>query len=218
MSSFSQSLNADDRKAYTSEHLARINKLVREQPKIEDETDLEKFLETLPTDLAYSKEKVEIFLRHRDIIVYTHLNPMQSALFCFSLRGFIPMRDHKNMENFLEGSQDKINLSRTVKSLTRTAISHSRLSLACFSLLYLLGEMVEGEESTPPTSADTNSEQTITTTPPTSADTNSEQITTPLTSADTNSEQITTPLTSADINSEQITTPLTSADINSEQI
>jgi hypothetical protein len=142
MKAFSKSLKSKE--GLQPKDLREVDRLLRNQIAIPDEASLTQFLATLPAHLASYKEKIDVYLRHRDIIPYCNMSEIQALHLYTTIRTDLTPKGIKDLDEFFNPCEDNVyRPDKLIKHLVNVTGKHpgeASYTLICLSLIGYIGE------------------------------------------------------------------------------
>lgn len=152
MKSFSTSQK--DRAIFSKEDLRRIDVLLKNQKRIDNEEELATFISSLSTDLEKYKTRIESYLRTRDTIDYHNMNMFQAMALYSSLRDELTDRAIEDFDKFFNTEVDDVpepvKLLEHLLAVTIKRPNSLQYKLFCTSLMNYIEETISFGDEEPP--------------------------------------------------------------------
>lgn len=147
MVKFSETLEEDENKG-----LSELDNLLEQKEviSIRDEEGLTNFLKGLDEKWAPHRENLEIFLRNRNIIPYTNMDPIKAVMCYVAIKDILRVSDVRKLEKYFQGKY--VNIILICEGLHFAWLQNPDKSIFIASLLNYLKEntLFEPEETPAP--------------------------------------------------------------------
>jgi hypothetical protein len=144
---FSKSLINSD--PMPQEMRTRIDELLMQKLQIKDEDELEDYIETLPEEISIYADKISLYLRYRDIIIYTDIDLTQAMFLYSTIHSYCKPSLKRVLKEFFNPEVTTFRVLPIIKGLTLLAENKPMYAMICLTLInYIVNEMPDEDIST----------------------------------------------------------------------
>ena len=148
MEKFSKTLEHE--KIQINGDLSKLDLLIDEKKKINNEDELKLFISSLPEEWNEYKNKVESYLRRRDIIGYTNMD-FTKVMFCYmTIRESMLASAKRALDSYFT-TDKQVNILKLTKILHNFGLLNPDKQLFVMSILNYIAENTQFEEEEIPT-------------------------------------------------------------------
>lgn len=144
---FSASLSPID--SLNQEKRLQIDELLSNTDRIISEEELYDFLEELPGELLHQADKIEIYLRYRDIIPYSDLNNLQAIALFSTIEPLCTPSLKRRMKQFFNPEVETFSAAAIINLIAKIISNNPIHTMVGISLInYIISKIADEEEDT----------------------------------------------------------------------